>query len=151
MKLIRKNGHWIVALAGIASLAYSAGTMHVRLPALGTIEARETETAQAPREAEALSSGFRHAAKACLPAMVSIEVRGKAQMVNGGESGGLDGLENSPLGELFKSDPRMKEFFRMRPGQQQPMPRSHGMGLGFVIDSSGIILTANHAVVNAEA
>src|SRR5260370_35166962 len=71
-------------------------------------------------------------------------------MVNGGESGGLDGLENSPFGELFKNDPRMKEFFRMRPGQQQPMPRAHGMGSGFIIDSSGIILTANHVVAAAE-
>src|SRR5262245_15900020 len=79
MQLVRKNGHWLVALAGIVSLAYAAGMMHERLPlpGLGATHARETQAAQEPPEAAALSSGFRHAAKAALPAMVSIEVRGK--------------------------------------------------------------------------
>src|SRR5690242_14045367 len=79
MKLIRRNGHWVVALFGIVSLAYSAGLMHVKVPTVAALEARETKVAEAPPEAQALSSGFRHAAKAALPAMVSIEVMGKAQ------------------------------------------------------------------------
>jgi serine protease Do len=33
----------------------------------------------------------------------------------------------------------------------QQMPKSHGMGSGFVIDPAGIILTANHVVANAES
>jgi hypothetical protein len=105
MRLIQKNGHWIVALMGAVSLAYSAGLMHDRLPvpALGVTQARETPTAQAPPEAEALSSGFRHAAKAALPAMVSIEVRGKvAQAQNGQGADPEDLFENSPFGEMFK-------------------------------------------------
>jgi len=150
MRLVQKNGHWIVALMGAVSLAYSAGLMHDRLPlpALGATQARETPTAQAPPEAEALSSGFRHAAKAALPAMVSIEVRGKvAQAQNGHSADPEDLFENSPFGEMFKRDPRLKEFFK---GGQRQMPRSHGMGSGFVIDPSGIILTANHVVADAD-
>src|SRR5437667_12887881 len=30
------------------------------------------------------------------------------------------------------------------------MPRSHGLGSGFVIDPSGVIMTANHVVADAE-
>ena len=32
MRLVQKNGHWIVALLGAVSLAYSAGLMRDRLP-----------------------------------------------------------------------------------------------------------------------
>jgi serine protease Do len=155
MQRIRKNGHWVVLLLGVASLAYAAGMMHERLPlpaALGVTHAREVQTAQPPHEAEALSLGFRHAAKAALPAMVSIEVRGKvpaAAQVNGREVDPDDFFEGSPFGELFKRDPRLKDMFKFRQGPQ-PMPRTHGMGSGFIIDPSGVILTANHVVADAE-
>jgi serine protease Do len=153
MQVIRKNGHWFVALTGILSLAYAAGMMHdrVSLPGLGVTQARDAQPAQAPPEAEALSSGFRHAAKAALPAMVSIEVRGKAPVraqVNGNDGDPDDLFEGSPFGELFKRDPRLKDMFKFRGPQQ--MPRSHGMGSGFIIDPSGIIMTANHVVADAE-
>jgi serine protease Do len=154
MQRIRKNGHWVVLFLGIASLAYAAGMMHGRLPlpaALSVSQAREVQPAQAPPEAEALSSGFRHAAKAALPAMVSIEVRGKAPaapQVNGRDVDPDDIFEGSPFGELFKRDPRLKDMFKFRAPQQ--MPRTHGMGSGFIIDPSGIILTANHVVADAE-
>jgi serine protease Do len=154
MQVIRKNGHWLVALGGIVSLAYAAGMMHERvaLPGLGVTQARDAQPAQAPPEAEALSSGFRHAAKAALPAMVSIEVRGKAPVraqVNGNDVDPDELFEGSPFGELFKRDPRLKDMFKFRQGPQQ-MPRSHGMGSGFIIDPSGIIMTANHVVADAE-
>jgi serine protease Do len=125
--------------------------MHDRLPlpALPATQARETPAAQAPPEAEALSSGFRHAAKAALPAMVSIEVRGKVSQASSGHGGDLDEMfGNSPFGEMFKHDPRLKEFFRG--GGQRQMPRTHGMGSGFIIDPSGIILTANHVVADSD-
>jgi serine protease Do len=155
MQRIRKNGHWVVLLLGVASLAYAAGIMHERLPlpaAIGVTQAREVQPAQAPPEAEALSSGFRHAAKAALPAMVSIEVTGKAPaaaQVNGRDIDPDEFFEGSPFGELFKRDPRFKDMFKFRQGPQQ-MPRSHGMGSGFVIDPAGVILTANHVVADAE-
>ncbi len=150
MKLIRKNGHWIIALLGVVSLAYAAGMMHDRIPvpALGVTQAREALPAQAPPEAAALSSGFRQAAKAALPAMVSIEVRGKAAHVNGRGADPGDMFEGSPFGEMFKHDPRLRELFKNQ--QSQSQPRTHGMGSGFIIKSSGIILTNNHVVADAE-
>ncbi len=142
MRIIRGNGHWIIAVMGIASLAYSAGMMHDRLPALTGAAAADSHQAGGALE---LSTAFRLAAREALPGMVSIETRGKAVAVNGQAQDSL-GLENSPFGELFKSDPRFKNLPR---GSQQ-MPRSHGMGSGFLIDASGIILTASHVVADAE-
>jgi serine protease Do len=142
MKTIRRNGHWILALVGILSLAYSAGVMAQKEPAAAG------PAGHAVAEANELSQAFRHASKTALPGMVSIETRGKVAMIRGQGNADPDRLfEGSPFGEMFKNDPRMKEFFRRQP---QQAPRTHGMGSGFVIDSSGVILTANHVVADAE-
>jgi len=150
MSLIKRNGHWFVALFGVASLAYSAGTMQFRIPALAGATAADARAAvvdtNAVKEARELSTAFRQAAKDALPGMVSIETVGKSAQVNGQIP--EDMFEGTPFGELFKSDPRFKGFGRRMP---QQMPKSHGMGSGFVIDPSGIILTANHVVANAES
>jgi serine protease Do len=146
MKLIRRNGHWLVALVGVVCLAFSAGMMTQKQPAFAA--QGDPRAAQGVAEAHELSSAFRHAAKTALPGMVSIETRGRVAMVRGqGNINPEDLFENSPFGEMFKSDPRLKDLFRQQPRQ---MPRSHGMGSGFVIDSSGVILTANHVVADAE-
>ena len=151
MRFVRRNGHWFVALMGIVSLAYSAGTMQVRVPALAGTAAADTLAAadtHAVKEARELSTAFRQAAKDALPGMVSIETISKSTQV----SGQLDPeemLEGSPFGELFKNDPRFKGLGKRSP--QQQMPRSQGIGSGFVIDPAGIILTANHVVANAES
>jgi serine protease Do len=152
MKMIRRNAQWIIAIAGIVSLAFSAGVMAQRevapgAPALSP-PVDNVKAEHAVAEARELAFAFRTAAKEALPGMVSIETRGRVAMVNGrGEGDPGDLLENSPFGEIFKNDPRLKDMLRRQPRQ---MPRSHGMGSGFVIDSSGIILTANHVVADAE-
>jgi serine protease Do len=150
MNFVKRNGHWFVALFGIASLAYSAGTMQMRIPALAGAAAADTRHAapdtHAVKEAHELSTAFRQAAKDALPGMVSIETVGKSAQANGQAPEDL--FEGTPFGELFKNDPRFKGFGKRMP---QQMPKSHGMGSGFVIDPTGIILTANHVVANAES
>ncbi|MSR60033.1 MAG: Do family serine endopeptidase [Planctomycetaceae bacterium] len=147
MKLIRRNGHWVIALAGIVCLAYSAGLMAQKHPATNTAEG--VAAAHGTAEAHELSVAFRHAAKETLPGMVSIETRGRVSQVRGHRGGAdtEDQLENSPFGEMFKNDPRLKDLLRQQPRQA---PQSQGMGSGFVIDASGVILTANHVVADAE-
>jgi serine protease Do len=151
MSFVKRNGHWFVALFGIASLAYSAGTMQLRIPALAGASAADARAAavdtHAVKEARELSTTFRQAAKDALPGMVSIETVGKSSQVSGQVP--EDMFEGSPFGQLFKNDPRFKGMGKR--GAPQQMPQSHGMGSGFVIDPAGIILTANHVVANAES
>ena len=151
MSFVKRNGHWFVALFGIASLAYSAGMMQMRIPALAGAAAADARTAvvdtHAVKEARELSTAFRQAAKDALPGMVSIETVGKSSQVSGQSPEEM--FEGTPFGELFKNDPRFKGFGKR--GAPQQMPQSHGMGSGFVIDPAGIILTANHVVANAES
>ncbi|MBN8942529.1 MAG: Do family serine endopeptidase [Rhizobiales bacterium] len=74
---------------------------------------------------------------------------------NPGNPGNRDGARpgpGTPFDELFD------EFFRRRgegapgaPGQpQQPQRRQSSLGSGFVIDSSGIIITNNHVIDGAD-
>jgi serine protease Do len=100
-------------------------------------------------DARQLSAAFRHVAKSALPSIVAIETRGKAHSVassQGDEEASPFG-DNSPFGDLFKNDPRFKDMFKSRPRET---PRTHGMGSGFIIDPSGIILTNNHVVADAD-
>lgn len=145
MRFLKRNGHWIVALLGIVSLAYSAGLMQARLPGLPGATAADPH---AVAEARELSTAFRDAARLALPAIVSIETKGKTAQVSGQDVNPEDMFEGSPFGELFKRDPGMKDLFR-RGGPQRRMP-THGMGSGFIVDPSGIILTANHVVADAD-
>lgn len=150
MRLIRRDGHWILAFVGVMCLAFAAGVMAQRQPLLTTPDGKDSPAvAHARAEANELSMAFRHAAKDALPAIVSIETVGRSAQVRGQQVDPEEFFgENSPFGDFFRNDPRLKDMFRNRAPRQ--MPRSHGMGSGFIIDSSGIVLTANHVVVDAE-
>lgn len=147
MKRFESRGPWVVMGVGLLSLGMAAGltVQHVT----SSVVAQEA-AARAPREAgvaRELSAVFRQVARESMPGVVSIETRGRAVTVQAEE--GDESLEGTPFGEMFKNNPELREYFKQRGGPRQ-MPRSGGMGSGFVIDSSGVILTNNHVVAGAQ-
>jgi serine protease Do len=97
------------------------------------------------QSAKELSSAFSTAAKAAMPAVVSIKVE-KAVQVSPMEFGSAGGF-NDPYG-LFDDD-LLRRFFGDKLPPQQQSPRKHleqGLGSGFIISKDVYIITNNHVV-----
>jgi len=132
-----------VGAGGVATtrLASAAGTAAV------------TPKTETPNEAKVLSHAFSSVAKALAPSVVRIEVEvgapATAERMHGrgfpapGQGGDDD--ENVP--------PFFRRFFEFGPGEgfgggPNPGP-SHGVGSGFILDTSGNIVTNRHVIQGA--
>jgi len=136
MSLVQRNAKWLAVLA--CGVMLGGAAMVVGEVGHGKQHAEATDVRQ-------LSKVFREVSKKARPAIVEIRTTGKAQNV-GNPMG--EGGEDNPMGELFKNQPELRQFFRQRQGQGQPVV-PHGMGSGFVIDPRGIIMTNRHVVNGA--
>lgn len=113
-----------------------------------SINVRHQEALAVPHVAKAdeLSAAFRAVAAEALPSMVSIETRTKARRVQF-QGGSPFEDESNPLHQFFGNDPRFRDMLRQR---QQSVPEQQGMGSGFIIDASGVIMTNSHVVRDAD-
>ncbi len=151
MSALQKQTPWVISTVSLASLMvgatfFSHGPIAARQPALAAPPVVKSS------HARELSANFREVANAVLPAIVSIETRGKvAKVADEGNGEALPFDEQSPLGDLFRDNPQFREFFKRRGnGGGMRAPRSHGMGSGFIIDPAGVIITNNHVVADAD-
>jgi len=132
-----------VGAGGVATTRFAA--------AAGPAVTPKTET---PNEAKVLSHAFSSVAKALAPSVVRIEVEvgapATAERMHGRGfpapgQGGDDDDNNIP--------PFFRRFFEFGPGEgfgggPNPGP-SHGVGSGFILDTSGNIVTNRHVIQGA--
>jgi serine protease Do len=103
---------------------------------------------KAIQHAEAISVSFRNVAKSASPSIVSIVTMTKGHSIEQAQFGFDD---NSPFRQFFENDPQLKRFFDRREfSTPRQTPQQRGMGSGFVIDESGIIMTNSHVVKGAD-
>ncbi|MEX0716154.1 MAG: Do family serine endopeptidase [Planctomycetaceae bacterium] len=146
MRFARDHRNWLLAIVASSGLAVAAG-MSFR----DSVIADQTVGKAPIGHGRSMTTAFRDVTKEALPAIVSIETRGKQVELTSGAAAPFG--EDSPFREFFGDDPRLKEFFERMPKERQTprqVPRSRGMGSGFVIDESGVIMTNSHVVRDAE-
>jgi len=120
-----------------------------------------TPKTEAPNEARALSHAFSNVAKALGPSVVRIEVEiggGRGMGPHGrspqtpNDEGDDDDSGGNGNGNDNQVPPFFRHFFQFGPGGGGGMPApgpAHGVGSGFIVDTSGDVVTNRHVVQGA--
>jgi len=136
-------------LTVLAAMATGAGLLATSWPS--RTHAEEQASSPAVREARELSSAFREAAEGTMPSVVTIVTKTKTRSVAGprGQMGpnGENPFKGTPFEDFFGEGGQGPGMGKMNPRQ---MPSREGMGSGVIIDASGIVLTNNHVVADAD-
>jgi serine protease Do len=133
---------WLcLATAGVVAAAVAC------LPSAGRADQPSTD---ALAHATALSKAFRDAAEVASPTVVVVRSEVKPREPEGrgprGRGRGDNPFKGTPFENMFPDG--LPEGFEG--GEDGGMPRRSGVGSGVIVDPSGIVLTNNHVVEDAD-
>jgi serine protease Do len=149
------NGAWKRLLVLSLAVGLGAGGMATTRLASAAGTPAVTPKTETPNEAKVLSRAFSSVAKALGPSVVRIEVevgaapradrmRGKRPGAPGPGQGQGDGDDDNEIPPFFR------RFFDFGQGEGGPSQGpSHGVGSGFVFDTTGDIVTNRHVIQGA--
>jgi serine protease Do len=139
---IHRSSQW-PRRARIAAVALLGTTMLAGVATIGSVWSAVADSPSAPPIATpAWPAGFANIVEAVKPAVVNIAV--DKSMPESASVLGSDMPSDSPLGDL------PKRFREQQPDGQNQMQKGRALGSGFIVDSSGDIVTNNHVVEGAD-
>ena len=161
---MNKKGTLSGAAIGVIAAVLAASGGYLAQANAQSVGPARNAPAAAPLAAAPAS--FADVVQRVAPAVVSIDVEGKAnasrtafrgseedQDDEGGGSPFSFSIPGAPGGENGQG-PDLRKFFQQRPQQQQPdgrdLPKMKGAGSGFFISQDGYIVTNNHVVEGAD-
>jgi serine protease Do len=145
----------LLALSLAVGLGAAAGGITTARLASAAGAGAVTPKTETPNEARVLSRAFSSVAKALGPSVVRIEVEvgggPRADRMHGRRPGGPgqgdgQGDDNGDIPPMFR------RFFDFGPGEGFSGPNpgpSHGVGSGFILDTSGNVVTNRHVIQGA--
>jgi serine protease Do len=124
----------------LVTLAISTTASAILIASSIALPGHSAQNERAPIETSTPRAGFADLIEQVEPSVVTIEIRKSAGTQLSG----------------FSGDPRAEEFFQHffglgRAMPQEAQPSIEGLGSGFIIDSSGYIVTNNHVVEGADS
>src|SRR5487761_583263 len=150
----------IAAVALLATATFGVGIRQGRSTAQEQNPDRSPASAEARHQANNLSTAFRKAADVAVPTVVTIESRTKPKIARdlrgnkGGEQPspfqGQNPFKGTPFEDFFGGDGDMFRHFGGEGSHSFRMPERQGTGSGVIVDKSGIVLTNNHVVDDAD-